>query len=142
MDDFLALEPALITRLKEIAGFNLVDSVAALEQVAEMSQVVPAALVVYDGYSPVGEAGSGELTQFSQRWYVVVVVRSASQTLTGGGLRTEAGPLIADVLEKLVGFRVSGFTALRLTAAPPALMQSGYGYYPLGFTVQAEVEAI
>lgn len=142
MEDFLSAGAGLIERLKMIQGFRLVDSVAALENVAEMSQVVPAALVLYDSYTPTGETGSGELTQLSQRWYVVVVVRSASSIRTGSGLTTEAGPLIAQVLKHLVGYRITGYTALRLTAAPPALMQAGFGYYPLGFTVQAEVEAL
>lgn len=143
ISDFLALENLILTRLSSTeAGISAsILTSADLAGVAEGAQPTPAVHVLYDGYTPQFEAGSGALQQIEQRWLTVVAVRNVRRIRTGASAREAAGPLIMAVLLALTGWRASDdFTALRLAAAPDPVISQGYGYFPLAWTTQFEAE--
>lgn len=128
---FLALEPALVARLRE----RLPESVhvltgADLADVAEGSQPTPAVHVVYQGYS----ADPGPMLTITQTWLTVIAVRQVASVRSGSGARADAGVIADSVLAALHRYRAPGYRPLQLTTAPRPGYRGGHLYLPLAWT--------
>lgn len=141
MDDCLALERLLRTRLRDrVPGLRDVLGAADLGGIQERAQIVPAAHVLLAGITPTEERDDGRVQRIEQLWYVAIAVRNARDTQGGAGARAEAGPLLAQALRALCGWRPSpAYTPLRLRRPPPTFFSRGFGYYPLAFASQTIV---
>lgn len=65
---------------------------------------------------------------------VVTVVRNSSSQLSGVDSRFEAGPMLAAIVESLLGWIPGeGYEALQMTNAPSPEFDAGFGFYPLAF---------
>jgi hypothetical protein len=142
IENFLTLEGMILDRLRTaVPSIVRLLTVAELADLAEGALPVPAVHVIYGGYSPEFETGSGTLQQIQQTWLTAVSVRNVRHPRTGAGVRQDAGPLIMTVLQSLSGWRPSeDFTALRLASAPDPVITQGYGYFPLAWTTQLLLE--
>lgn len=136
--NYLALEPLLISRIKEIALFNDVLTSEQLSKVAEDNQSTPAAHVVYLGDVVDDTKQGGVVSKIKQKWMVVIAV----QTFDGSQTLIEAGELMGAVFEKLQGWKPSpDLTNLhRESAGTPPLYRNGYGYFPLLFTTHMTIK--
>lgn len=139
MENYLALEPLLIDRLKaEVPDFRAVLGMADLAAIMESSQPTPAAHVVYRGDSPVpgnNSAGHGAVQLVAQNWWVVVAARNVRDTLGGADARADAGVLITKTLRALCGWQPSAdFRPLirRFNTTAPGF-NAGFAYFPLAF---------
>lgn len=139
-----AVEAAIVDRLKERIqdGLGLVEMVyghSDYADVPEVNMVTPSLAVIYTGYNPGGNVGSGSIQSITLGWTIVVNVSSAQQSDRGDGVRIEASPIIDAVLEQLLGFRpLKNFKPLQLEPAPgAAVSDAGFGYYPLAFSTTA-----
>ena len=132
------IESALVTRLNSRMGgvVERIYTAAELAQVPEQSQLTPALAVVYEGYTPADDINH-VVQQVRFRFSVVVMTRSASNTDTQVGARTDASPLVDQVIEALLGYRFSqpGYSTPRLVDAPGAGFSPGFAYYPIGFDI-------
>lgn len=137
MNNHLALEPLLIERLKSaVPEFREVIGMADMAGIHEASQNAPLAQVLYRGDTlPSGNsAGQGSTQMVVQTWWVVVVVFSARNTLSGAGVREDAGTLISSVLEALSGWPPGQvFMPMQRVNAPSPEFNAGFGYFPLAF---------
>lgn len=139
MPDYLALEPAIIDRLKQkVPLVNEMDILpaASLEGVLEKSQRTPALHVVYcgsrQGTGPNSNAGHGGKQTVYQRWMVVVVDRSVAGDQSGVATRTRAGSIIGQMLEAIQGFDagIPGIGPPSRVAEPMPVFRNGFGYFP------------
>ncbi|GBL46225.1 phage protein [Sulfuriferula multivorans] len=93
-----------------------------------------ALFVIYDGDTPAGIAGQNESQLVQQHWLLVLAVRNRRGQATGAGVQDAAGPLLAELIALMLGWRPSAeFTALRRASAPKPGFSASFGYYPLRF---------
>lgn len=133
-DNFLALEPLIIARLREVLPPHVhVLSAADLGKVTEATQPTPAVHVLFVRPRPTEAEQPGFLT-FEQTWLTVVAVRNLTDTTTGEAARQEAGLLATQVIGGLHRYKFP--IARPLTAAPPpnAGFSAGHFYLPLAWT--------
>jgi len=65
---------------------------------------------------------------------VVTVVRNAGSQISGIDSRFEAGPMLAEIVESLLGWVPGeGYEALQMASAPNPEFDAGFGFYPLAF---------
>lgn len=135
-DNFLALEPLIVARLKSVLPADVhVLSAADLAGVAESAQPTPAVHVLYRGYR-VRDADVPAFASIEQTWLTVIAARNLTDLASGSDARQAAGPLAADVIDALYQHRfseLSGARPLRITQAPEAGYRAGYFYLPLGW---------
>lgn len=149
MDDFLAAEPLIVACLQ--AALNpepaegedkppVINVFAArdLATVQESGQITPAVHVLLDSFEADAITRDGKAQQITQRWLVVIVVRSADGVRAGEGVKASAGPLIVRTFNALAGWEPPGgdFSPL-LHVTPPArpdYSPGGFMYFPLAFT--------
>lgn len=142
MDDYLAAERLIKARLEEQAqDAKAVFSAVDLNGVTERSQVTPAVHVLYGGDVPVreapGTANRGQMQITDQRWVIVVAVRSAKDVQGGSGARELAGPIIAQALAALRGWKPAGFDRpLRRGSGMPPRYTPGFAYFPFQFLLR------
>jgi hypothetical protein len=141
--NYLSAEALLLDRLRAtVTGARAVLSAADLAGVEESQQQTPAVHVVLGGYRPTRVSGEGRVQETEQSWRVVVAVRNLRSPQTGEHAREDAGPVLAQVLEALQGWRPSAeHTPLALAAGPAPGFSRGYGYFPLTFTTQVVTRA-
>ena len=133
--DWLHVGAQMVERLRaSVPELRQVRMAVSIAELGEITPAAPAAWVVWDGDQIADDARSGASQSVDQRWLVVLIVRSAKEADAGGGVVTEAGPLMSEVLSALMGWTPMGGMALRRTTAPTPGYQAGYGYYPLAFT--------
>lgn len=136
MDDFLALEPLLIDRLKQAAPDfrGRVFSLANPEGVDKINQMGGVAWVIYHDARFEADRG-GRAVDVTQIWGVVVSVRAARDTRAGRAARAAAGPLIAQALRALAGWHPGSPLGLLRPVTPPwaAGYKGGFLHYPLAF---------
>jgi len=139
-NDFLALEPHLVARLKEqLADLRPavhVLTAAQLAGVEEQKQLTPAVHVIHQGFRVLESRADGRAAQLEHTWLAVAAVKSSRDVRSGAAAREQAGQLAARAGAALMGFKVAGLLrdALRLTSAPSAQYHEGYLYLPLAFT--------
>lgn len=140
-NNFLAIEPHLVERLKEAladltpAVFVLTES--DLAGVKEAAQHVPAVHVIWNGFQVLEANGLGDRARLEHTWLCVAAVRNVADTRRGAAARQEAGELVARAGAALMGFRPPGTQhPLRLAPAPRSWASKGYVYVPLAFTVE------
>lgn len=124
-DVFFAEQPLIDAIKAGVPGFVSVGGYTDLPTTIESAGPTPAAFVVYEGSkdrSTVPGAAIG-----TQLWTVAVLTRKVDAK--GAGNRAVAGPLLAQVVNKLSGLRLQGCTPLTLYAGPQVK------YYPGGQAV-------
>ena len=147
IDDYLKAEGLIIARLKAtIPALRVVMGVADAAKIEEATQVTPNALVIYHGDAVPGtgdsRAGSGAGQFVVQRWMVTLCVRHAGDVRGGSGARAAAGPLLADVIEALSGWKpATEFRPLQRTNAPLPDYNKGFAYFPLMFEARLATQA-
>lgn len=138
MEDFFAAEPLLVARIQQEVSVPFVLTASEAALVEERQQKTPAVYIVYAGGDPEGDPGRsehGDVTVFRQRWAAVVAVRNVENTVTGEGIRDEAGPLIVQTYRALAGWRPrAGFNPLIMAGdVQAAYSEAGFGYFQLMF---------
>lgn len=141
--NFLAAETAIVEQLKARcqsgpgAWARAVGTRAALAEVAEEMQTVPAIYVVYDGYA-VLEADA-QRAVLAHRWLAVVAVGNATQGRESAARNQEAGPMVAAVFAALHGFMPPGCAGAMVPATPPRpyYSEARFAYHAVAFTVEA-----
>ena len=138
MNDFLALGPELMARLRDCLPSGLhVLSAADLSGVTEERQLTPAVHVVYQGYQVQEASHNGKTARLQQTWLVVVATRNVRGLASGGDARAQAGNLAAGVLQALMGHLLpSAIKPLTLGSAPAARYSAGAQYLPLAFSTE------
>lgn len=140
MADFLDLEPLLIARLKaKLASTIHVGPIADLAAVQTGALPVPGVFVWYRGYRILGPLPAGAV-KVEQRFLTVVAVRNVRDIVSGAPARSDAGPIMSDVLTALDRYLPGGdFKALQFDNAPDAAYKTGFGYFPLGWKVETRL---
>lgn len=128
-----ALRARLIERLPQVRS---VRTASGLAEVAHLTPDAPALILCWDGDT--GLSDNGCLHTVEQRWIVAVAVRSARDTAGGSGVIEAAGPLVADVIDALAGWKpaIPGAGRLRRIDAPRPGFDAGYGLFPLAFSLR------
>lgn len=140
-NNFLALEPHLVARLKEqlaeLRPAVHVLTAAQLADVDEQKQLTPAVHVIHSGFRVRDARSDGRAAQLEHTWLIVAAVKSSREIKSGAAAREQAGQLAARAGAALMGLKVPGLTQapLILAPAPAARYQAGYLYLPLAFTV-------
>lgn len=130
----LALEPALLSRLREALPRTVhVLPLPDLEQVAAGRVQTPAVCVAYAGGSVGDSRPDGRAVRVSQRWNCVIIVRNAAATTSGAPAREDVGAIADAVLGALLGWTPDGFAPLALVALPVPGYVSGLMWLPLTF---------
>ena len=128
----LSLEPLLRARLAEIAGFKGVYGLSDLG--AEKPKPAPCVYVAFDGGRVVDMPDMGSRAKVLARWLVVLAIKNVAKAADGQAAREDAQPLVADVLQKLMGWRPDqAHMPLRLVEMPRPDYQSGLLWLPLVF---------
>lgn len=139
-NNFLAPEPHIVARLKELLPVNVhVLTAADLQKIKEESQPVPAVHVIWNGFRLVESRLDGRVSQLQHEWLIVSTVRNVQTLKTGQQARVEAGELAARAGAALMGFRPPNVSShMKLAPAPgTGHSQAGYLYLPLAFTVES-----
>lgn len=151
MDDYLAAGSLIEARIRDKApGLKRVEGVgdltAWLEDDAEFEKQIsgklPAAFVGYDGDVLGDMTGEGSDHVAAQRWLVVLAVGNYRRADTAKGVVSDAGPLLAQLMAALNGWRPAGFTELIRQAAPRPGYRAGVGFFPLVFSTNVFVEGL
>lgn len=142
-EDFLAAGPVLIARLKaELPPTVFVLSAKDLAGVKEAAQQAPAVHVVYQTHAPKQGAG-GAWNGIEQTWLTVAVVRNVSSLAGAEAPMSEAGPLMAGVVNALQLWVPTGhadFQGIHLKPAPPAgFTRAGFAYFPIAWGVDLRI---
>lgn len=137
--DYLAAESLIVERLRDqVQDLRAVLSAADLAGVEERSQVTPALHVLYYGDRLGATQGHNAGQIVYQQWLVVVSVRNARGQVSGQAARSDAGPIMAQVIGAMLGWQPSvDFRPFgRVTAPRPSYRPGGYAYFPLAFEAQ------
>lgn len=135
MTDYLELGGLLQSRLESaVTSLKKVAPAVSLAMLEERSATSPAAYVIYDGDTPADQTSRYLDATAKQRWLVVLAIRNQRDTDGGGGVRDEAGPLLAKIIDALRGwYPKDGIRPPRRVTAPRPGYTTGFGYYPLAF---------
>lgn len=136
MDDFLAVEGAILERLEaKIEGIAAFGSLLEYSALAQQSMVFPSVYVGFGGYTPVNDPkANGAIQRVRQFWKVMVMVHDSSDT-DGSKLRADAGPILSAALKWLMGWRpMDGVEPLNLADAPEPEYGGGTGQFYLAFS--------
>lgn len=142
MDDYLALEPLIKTRLDGLVSGVGIHSLATLGDERSRVQLAPGIFVGYAGDRR-GDDVRGALQTWHQGWWTVIAVRSAKGGNTGQALRTEAGPLLGAVMQQLGGWTPDRKTyqpLARVAAAAPRYY-IGYAEFPLRWETRITIRS-
>jgi len=142
MNDWLAIGPAIVERLRERAkSFADVRTAVSIEAAVEQTPRYPAAWVIWRGDTVIESPAALALQQADQQWLVLVAVRDLRDQATGAGVVESAGPLLGEVISALTGF-VPPSPSMRLMRASvqdaPGAM-NGVGFFPLAFVSRRSV---
>lgn len=100
--DYFALSPAIVQRLKsQVPELGAVAG-ADLPPPDDSRLKKPAAIVVYDGYTPGGRVGGK--TQLYQLWRIALAAPEPNDP-SGEAARAVAGPLMVKVINALTGWK-------------------------------------
>ncbi len=134
MSNYLANEALIIARLTtQMPELLHVSGWTDYSKIEEAKLRTPSAYVIYDGDVIGGDAGGGSAQRIEQQWGVIIVVRNVASR-SGAEVRTEAGPLMARVLDLLMGWQpTTAARPLRRLPAPAPEYSQYVGYFPLLF---------
>lgn len=139
-EDWLSIGAQIVERLQgELSGeLRQVRLAAAIEEIGDASPASPAVWVAWGGDRIADGAGPGQgaAQAIDQQWIVALLVRSAKDAASGGGVADKAGPLLARILAALMGWQPQGCRALRRVEAPRPTYLAGTGVYPLAFAAR------
>ena len=116
---------------------NHVLNAADMEGMTENSQPASSLQVIFFDDIPVaGQKGLSASNQLvDQLWLVVVVVRNV-KSASGVNARSDAGPIISEVIAALHHFDMGGhpfMKLIRVKAPVRATYRNGYFYFPMMF---------
>lgn len=135
--DHFAVGKAIVERVRAaMPELRQVRLAASMQEIADWQPSSPAAWVVWDGDQIVDTAGRGQAQIVRQRWVVALIVRSAKEAETGGGVIDAAGPLLSKLIDLLMGWLPAspvGARPLERINAPAPGYGAGYGYFPVAF---------
>jgi hypothetical protein len=136
MNNYFAAEALILERLQNLnAEFRLITTGRTLQDIQNHPAPVPALYLIYDGQEPY--MGAGQEQAINQHWLLVITVRSARDRVTGAYERLEAGPLLIQLCETLIGWQPSAeYGPLTLNTAPGPIYNDGFGYYPARFSTR------
>ena len=128
----------LVERLKDAGLVKFVYDTREYGAVEEESQLVPALVVIYNGYRNVSQIGHGSVQSIGLDYLVVVVTRNSRQSLRASGAKEEASGLFTATIQALIGWKPDrGVKALLLADGPAAsYSDAGTSYLPIAFTTQ------
>lgn len=144
--DYFAVRPKIVEAL--IQAFTADDSApfpvftpANVQAMLQITNIAPAAHVIYMDDRVDGSAGNGSASTFHQQWLVVLCVRDAeSQLQSTEALQAAASPYILKLLEALQGFEPTGGVGFgplkRATAGATHGIEAGLGWFPFLFETQ------
>jgi hypothetical protein len=138
-NNFLAPEPHIVARLKELLPGVHVLTAADLAATKEESQPVPAVHVVWNGFRVLGSRVDGKVSNLAHEWLIVSAVRNVRGLKSGADARQEAGELAARAGAALMGYRLPNTSSfMSLSPSPRAgYSTAGYLYLPLAFQVES-----
>lgn len=137
----LSLETPLVERLSEVPGLLGVYPMSDLDDVEQAGKPAPCVFVVYDGYQVVEAHRSRRAVRLETRWLVILAVKHAGRTHSGGPARAVAALLAEKLLKSLLGWTPPAkFTPISLASPPPPVFLSGTLFYPLAMTTQQVIE--
>lgn len=136
--NYFEAEDAIVQRLREnVPELKDVLTPFGLADMLESSQSSPVAHVVYAGDTlPNSEAGKGDTRMVTQRWLIILAVRTPkAQLQKTTEIRALAGAIVPKVLGCLQGWApVSWMRPLgRASGGPPAGYSSSFAYFPFMF---------
>ena len=136
-NNFLAPEPYIVARLKELLPGVHVLTAADLAATKEESQPVPAVHVIWNGFRVKEAREDGRVAWLDHEWLIVSAVRNVRGLKSGADARQEAGELAARAGAAVMGYRPPNVAGpMRLAPSPGAgYSQAGYLYLPLAFLV-------
>lgn len=127
MDDYLAVEPLIISRLREQIPNTTIKSTWGAPKILENPDLAPAVLVFLEEDKPNQENGTSQKVE--QIWLCLVVVNDA---------QNEAGPLISQVIKAMNFWQPPGetFTCFKRVKSnfSPDYSPNGVYYFPLAFS--------
>jgi len=146
MDDFMSLEPLLIQRISDqVAGYKCkVFGAPELESFSKTKKTppTPSCDVVFAGLRPIEDRGDG-VTRIEQTWYVVPRVKNLRNVAVGSAAREDAGPLVLQTMQALLGWTPSNnHKQLKMAKAPPPEYLVGALEVPLAFTTEVVIKPI
>jgi len=133
-DDYLAAGAAIIERLRQqVPELRDVLTMEDAAQVQESAVASPVAYVAYDGDTLGDGVVRGAPQVVTQRWLVVLAVRSARQQRAA--THEAAGPLLSKIIAALAGFTPPPLRRpLRRTTTPRVNYRpGGLTLYPLAW---------
>lgn len=106
-EDYLQIEQPLIDRLKAETGINTVMGWAEAGEIEDLKKApAPSLAVIYLGDRSAGAGRQSSGRQIvRQVWGVGILVRNVRDTKRGTAARSEAGPLMTQVINALNGWR-------------------------------------
>ena len=138
-NNFLAPEPHIVARIKDLLPGVHVLTAADLNATKEESQPVPAVHVIWNGFRVKESRVDGRVSSLDHEWLVVSAVRNVRGLKSGTDARQEAGELAARAGAAVMGFRPPNVAGpMRLAPSPGAgYSPAGYLYLPLAFLVES-----
>lgn len=149
IEDYLAAGDLIAARIREtVPGVRRIEGVGDLatwmEDEAEfekqISGLMPAVFVGYDGDVLGDMTGEGSDHVAGQRWLIVLAVGNYRRADTNKGVVDAAGPLLSKLMVQLNGWKPAGFTELKRQAAPRPGYLKGVGFFPLVFATNVFVD--
>lgn len=140
MNDYFAAEALILERLSsQIPAFRLVQGARDFAGVLEQTGVSPAIHLVYDGQEV--RMGAGSAQAVDQLWLVVVAVKNVREATNGLGERQEAGPLLIQTCQALLGWRPGeDHGPMRMVSASGASFAQGVAFFPLRFSTRVMLQ--
>lgn len=136
----LGLEPLLRARLASIPGLAGVHGAADVDDIG-LRVELPAAYVVWDGYTVSETTSMGRAARTATRWNVVIAVRNPLTPGDGAPVRADAAPLVDAVLASLLGW-APGYPYAPLVLANPGAITPSYRGGILKFPIAVTSEVV
>lgn len=120
-----------------------VQQVASLSAVLRFSEFDRVVFVAPIGSPRTDSSAQGRVATVAQKYAVVFAVRAQGDD-TGEERRAAAGPVIATIVPRLMGWSPGhGWTTLEITSAPAAdYVAAEFAYYPFAFETSIELRAV
>jgi len=143
LNDFLILETRIRARIEDRLP-ALAGNVMLVNDPADVVQKAAAVTVwIAPGLTRMEADRSGRALDCLQRWQVILTVRNVSKIRSGRPARSQAGPIVSQLLDALSGWHPgSPFGALRAVTPPAApFADQGVFFYPLEFETRFAYQA-
>lgn len=142
---FFDAQELVIQRLQAtVPSLGFVGGSRNMKEVFARQVPFPAALVLFNKYKPLKKqtAAFGAFQAIEQVIEVVIVDDNQDDYESGAGARIEAGPIVLQVMQALMGWIPSpAHTNLHLEQGAQAAYVGGLAYFPLAFSTEVFVNA-